>query len=92
MSTASAPPAAGTTRAAKLVWGAVALLFVLHWDFWLWDDATLVLGFVPMGLAYQVAFSLVAALVWVLAMRFAWPEQLEAWADERQPSDAERGP
>ena len=27
----------------------VAVLFVLHYDFWFWSDGTLLFGFVPIG-------------------------------------------
>ncbi len=70
----------------KTVWVLVAVLAVLHYDFWYWDDRTLVFGFLPIGLAYHAVFSLAAGLVWYLAVRFAWPEELEAWADETDTS------
>ncbi len=75
----------------KLVWLAVAALFVLHQDFWWWSDRTLVLGFLPIGLAYHAAFSLAAGLVWALANKHAWPEELERWAEaeQSQPEDSE---
>ena len=38
------------------VWIAVLVLALLHQDFWLWDDATLVAGFLPIGLAYHAAY------------------------------------
>ncbi len=70
----------------KTVWVLVAVLAVLHYDFWYWDDRTLVFGFLPIGLAYHALYSLAAGLVWYLAVRFAWPEELEAWADETDTS------
>ena len=66
----------------RLVWGLVIVLGILHWDFWAWDDQSLVFGFMPMTLAYQAAFSLACVGVWFMAIRFAWPDDLEAWADE----------
>lgn len=66
----------------RLVWGLVFVLALLHWDFWAWDDESLVLGFLPMTLAYQAVFSLACVAVWSLAVHWAWPEDLEAWADE----------
>jgi hypothetical protein len=60
----------------------VIALTVLHQDFWFWGDTGLVFGFLPVGLAYHIAFSLAAAGVWALAVRFAWPEEIEAWASE----------
>lgn len=55
----------------------LALLFIFHQDFWLWKNGTLVFGFIPAGLAYDIAFSLLSALAWYLAVRFAWPPELE---------------
>ncbi len=52
------------------------VLFVLHQDFWFRDDATLVLGILPVGLAYHMAFTVVAALAWLVIVRFAWPKYL----------------
>lgn len=57
-------------------------LFVLHQDFWAWDDSSLVLGFLPMGLAYHALYSVLAAGVWAMAIKFAWPDHLERLAEE----------
>lgn len=59
------------------VWLAVLALAVLHQDFWLWDDASLVFGFLPVGLAYHAAYSLVAAGLWLVVARAAWPAEPE---------------
>ena len=58
----------------KLVLVALLVLGLLHQDFWLWDSATLLLGFLPYGLAYHVGFSLLTAALWAIAVRFAWPD------------------
>lgn len=55
------------------IWGAVLVLAVLHQDFWLWDDATLVFGFMPVGLAYHAGFSLAAGVLWLVVAKNAWP-------------------
>lgn len=65
-----------------MVWLACAALFVLHQDFWNWDNRSLVLGWLPVGLAWHAGFSLVATLLWVAATRWAWPEEIERWAEE----------
>jgi hypothetical protein len=65
----------------RWVWIALIILALLHHDFWLWGDRSLLFGFLPVGLAYHMGFSLAAALLWVLAMKFAWPSELEAWAE-----------
>lgn len=61
----------------KLVLAAVAAFAILHQDLWLWDDATLVLGFLPAGLAYHAGFTLATAGLWAAAVRFAWPADAE---------------
>lgn len=77
---------------ARFVWIAFWVLFVLHHDAWFWNDRTLVGGVVPVGLVYHVGFSLTAAGLWWLATRWAWPDDLEAWAaaaDDPSPSAKE---
>jgi len=57
---------------------AVAALYVLHQDFWFWRTAhPLVFGFVPIGLFYQACFSVAAAFLMWLLVKFAWPDHLE---------------
>ena len=60
-----------------VVWGLVLLLVVIHQDIWFWNDDRLVLGFLPITLAWHGGISLAAGLVWFLAIQFAWPEGLE---------------
>jgi len=60
-----------------LLYGALVLLFLLHQDFWLWDDPRMVLG-LPVGLTYHLVYCLAAALLLAFAVRFAWPEGAEA--------------
>ena len=57
------------------------ILLVFHHDFWNWDDSTLVLGFMPVGMAYHVGFSIAAAGFWAFVIKFAWPDNIESWAD-----------
>ena len=70
------------STAGKLAWGFILLLGILHWDFWFWDDRSFVFGFLPIGLAYHALFSIAAGVVWASAVKFVWPSDLEAWADE----------
>jgi hypothetical protein len=66
-----------------IIWIGTLLLIGLHQDSWFWDDhQTLIFGFLPVGLAYHAAFSIVAAIWWGSAMVFAWPHDLEALAEE----------
>lgn len=56
----------------------VIVVALLHQDFWNWTNKSLVFGFLPIGLAYHIGFSFLAAFtMWVL-VRFAWPHHLEA--------------
>lgn len=57
----------------RLALGAVALLAVLHQDLWLWNDGSLLFGFLPAGLAWHGALSIAAAFVWYGVTVFAWP-------------------
>lgn len=55
----------------------VVIVILLHQDFWLWKDRTLVFGFLPIGLAYQAGYSLLASVTMALMVRFLWPKELE---------------
>jgi Protein of unknown function (DUF3311) len=66
------------TKARLFLIAAVAALYVLHQDFWLWRAARpLVFGFIPIGLFYQICFSVAASLLMWLLVKYAWPSHLE---------------
>lgn len=65
-----------------LVWLLVLTIAILHYDPWLWDDRSLVFGFLPIGLAYHACLSAASGIVWAMAVKFSWPSRLEAWAQE----------
>ena len=54
-----------------------AVMGVLHQDVWFWDDGRLVLGVLPVGLAYHVAYTVLAAIVLAWLVRHDWPRDLE---------------
>jgi hypothetical protein len=56
----------------------VSGVYLLHQDFWNWTRVEpLLFGFLPVGLWYHAAYSLLAsALMWLL-VKFAWPKSLE---------------
>ncbi len=66
---------------------ALAVFVVLHQDAWLWSDASLILGFLPAGLAYHAAYSIATAGLWALATRYDGSVGSEA---AEPPSDATR--
>jgi len=59
---------------------AIVLAF-LHQDTWNWGNDGLVFGFMPVGLFYHACYSLVAAILWAFAIKFAWPKDLVDWAE-----------
>jgi Protein of unknown function (DUF3311) len=64
---------------------AVIALYVLHQDFWFWRTARpLIFGFVPIGLFYHACYSIAAALLMWLLVKYAWPAHLEDEIEQRQ--------
>ncbi len=58
---------------------AVIALYALHQDVWLFESARpLLLGFLPPGLGYHAAYTLLVALLMAALVRWAWPARLEA--------------
>jgi len=80
---------AGVSMSKRAVYFLLVVLVLLHQDFWLWDDPSLVFGFLPVGFAYHAAYTLVVAGAWCTAIRYAWPSSAETFAegrDEDQPA------
>ncbi len=65
-----------------IIWMFVALLIILHQDFWNWESAETVFGFMPIGLFYHACLSVAAGVVWWLACIFAWPEGADDFGDD----------
>ncbi len=55
----------------------IVVLAVLHQDNWWWASTDLVMGFVPIGLAWHAMISLGAGLGWWLVILFAWPTSVD---------------
>ncbi len=67
-----------SNRARTLVWTAVVILIVVHQDFWFWDTyEPIVFGFMPIALAYHVLISILAAIVWFLATKYCFPNDVK---------------
>jgi len=65
----------------------VCAVYVLHQDFWNWKKTEpLVLGFLPPGLAYHAGYSILAAIMMAVLVKFAWPKHLEEAEGEAQSS------
>jgi hypothetical protein len=63
---------------------AVVVLYVLHQDWWNWDNRALVFG-LPAGLAYHVGYSVAAAVMMFCLVRYAWPVHLEVEVADMHP-------
>ncbi len=58
------------------LYGLLVLLYVLHTDWWLWNDSRQVLG-LPVGLLYHLVYMLATAVVMYMLVTQAWPRHLE---------------
>ena len=68
---------------ALLLVSMVLTVYLLHQDFWNWKRADpLLFGFLPIGLAYHIGYSILAAIMMAVLVRFAWPEHLESTQPE----------
>jgi hypothetical protein len=71
----------------------IAGVYFLHQDNWNWKSYDLVFGFLPTGLAYHAGYSILAAVMMAVLVKFAWPKHLEDVQPEKpadQNRDAER--
>jgi hypothetical protein len=69
----------------------VAVVYVLHQDFWNWKEAhPLVFGFLPIGLAYQAGYSILAAAMMAVLVRTIWPKHLEDVEAEVKDAEGDR--
>ena len=75
-----------------VIYSLLILLALAHQDFWWWDDSeTLVLGFLPIGLAYHAAVSVGATVLWAAAVRYCWPSDVDADGDEDRAESSHKG-
>ena len=67
----------------------ILAVYVLHQDWWNWHKAVpLVFGFLPVGLAYHVVYSVLASILMAVLVKLAWPKHLE---DTQTPDSQKRG-
>jgi hypothetical protein len=70
----------------KLVYLAVPVLYLLHQDWWNWDNRNLIPVLeLPVGLAYHVGYCVAASVLMFCLVRYAWPAHLELEAHEMSP-------
>jgi hypothetical protein len=49
-----------------------------------------VFGFMPLGLFYHSLYSCMAAGVWAMAVKWAWPSDIEQWAESGDEAGGEQ--
>ena len=64
-----------------LLYSALFVLYLLHNDLWLWNDASLIFG-IPIGLLYHITFCLVASSLFISIVKNIWPAHLEVETKE----------
>lgn len=70
----------------------VLAVYVLHQDYWNWKKAEpLVFGFLPPGLAYHAAYSVLAAITMAILVKWAWPKHLEGVQPEPGSHNRDQG-
>ena len=67
----------------------VAGVYLLHQDNWNWKKYDLVFGFLPTGLAYHAGYSILAAVMMAVLVKFAWPAHLDTIEPEEHPGGQE---
>lgn len=65
-----------------VIWLLIILLVLLHQDVWFWSDGRLVLGFLPVGLAYHMGLTVAASVTWWLATLMIWPADSQMTPDD----------
>jgi hypothetical protein len=70
---------------------AVIALLVLRHDYWNWYEVKPI-GFLPVGLWWQILVTLLASVVMWLLVTFAWPGHLEEQAYEAEQRRLYKGP
>jgi uncharacterized oligopeptide transporter (OPT) family protein len=65
-------------------------VYLLHQDFWNWKKTEpLVLGFLPIGLAYHAGYSILAAILMAVLVKLAWPKHLEEEQSSHKSDDVQ---
>jgi hypothetical protein len=65
----------------RILYVVLVVLYLLHNDLWLWNNASLIAG-IPAGLLYHIVYCFAATLMMLALVRFAWPANLETQVGE----------
>jgi hypothetical protein len=74
-----------------VVYGLLLLLYLLHTDVWYWNAPRIVLG-LPIGVTYHLLYTLAVSGAFWLAVRYAWPDDLEVEAAAHPAEQRRRAP
>ncbi len=66
-----------TPKVRKVVFLLVLVVIILHQDFWLWTNKTLVFDFLPIGLVYHGLYTVLAAVTMWILVKVAWPREFD---------------
>jgi hypothetical protein len=72
----------------------ILAVYLVHQDSWNWHKVSpLVFGFLPIGLAYHVGYSILASILMAVLVKLAWPKHLEniQAPDSQQPKEDKDG-
>jgi hypothetical protein len=69
----------------------IAAVYLLHQDTWNWKNSDLVFGILPVGLAYHAGYSILAAIMMAVLVKWAWPGHLEQTEPHDASSDETKG-
>ena len=70
-----------------VIYSLFVLLLLIHQDLWNWADGTLLMGFMPVGLAYHAVFSIACAGLGALAIKTIWPSDVDEEEEVVAPSE-----
>jgi len=62
-------------RYPKWLWPVALAIVALYLNYWMWDDARIVLG-MPVNLAYHILLSIGLVPLMLVIVRRAWPDYL----------------
>ena len=72
-----------------LITALILVVYALHQDWWNWRSAEpLILGILPVGLAYHAGYSVLTAILMAVLVKIAWPRHLED-TEVSHPADQE---
>jgi hypothetical protein len=61
-----------------LITALILVVYALHQDWWNWRSVEpLILGLLPVGLAYHAGYSVLTAILMAILVKIAWPTHLE---------------